>query len=48
MNTYIFFFEGEDPMFEIKAFDYDDAYEKAYDAYGPQVDDMYYIKITNP
>lgn len=48
MNKYLFFYEGEEDgwTFTIEANDYDNAYEKAYDAYGPQVEDMYYKQIN--
>ena len=44
-NQYIFWFEEDGKegwTFIIEAKDYGEAYEKAYDAYGPQVDDMVY------
>lgn len=46
-NTYLFFYEGEEDgwTFEIMANNYLDAFEKAYEIHGPQVEDMYY-KLT--
>ena len=44
-NRYLFWFENEGKdgwTFEIEAKDYDEAYEKAYDTHGPQVDGMMY------
>lgn len=44
-NRYLFWFEDggkEGWTFEIEAKDYDEAYKKAYDSYGPQVEDMMY------
>lgn len=41
-ETYIFFYESKssDYSFEIKAETPDEAFDLAYDAYGPQVQDM--------
>lgn len=41
---WIFFDEGREdsPDFEVEAPDYKSAYWKAFDSYGPQVQDMYY------
>jgi hypothetical protein len=43
-KTWIFFEEGKEhePDFEIKAKDFEDAFDKAYESYGPQVNDLYY------
>lgn len=50
MNTYIFFEEGNEnnPEFEIQANDHEDAFDKAYDSYGPQVNDLYYTLKKQP
>ncbi len=44
MFKYIFFEEGNeyDPLFEIKADGLDEAFDIAYDAYGPQVEVLFY------
>jgi len=45
---YLFWFEDggkEDWTFEIEATDYLEAYEKAYNTYGPQVENMLYQLI---
>lgn len=42
-NRYLFWFEHEGKegwTFEIEAKNYDEAFEKAYDTHGPQVEDM--------
>ena len=44
-NRYLFWFEDEGKdgwTFEIEAKDYEEAYEKAYDTHGPQVEGMMY------
>ena len=44
-NQYKFWFEDEGKeswTFVIKAKDYDEAYEKAYEKHGPQVENMMY------
>jgi len=44
-NRYLFWFEDEGKegwTFEIEANDSDEAYEKAYDTHGPQVEGMMY------
>lgn len=44
-NRYLFWFEHEGKegwTFEIEANDSDEAYEKAYDTHGPQVEGMMY------
>lgn len=44
-NRYLFWFEYEGKegwTFEIEAKDYEEAYEKAYDTHGPQVEGMMY------
>lgn len=44
-NRYLFWFEHEGKegwTFEIEAKNYDEAFEKAYDTHGPQVEDMMY------
>ena len=47
METYEFIDEQTGFNFKIEATDYEDAYVKAYDIHGPQVDDMFY-KIQKP
>ena len=44
MITWIFFEQGNEtnPQFEVEAMFSKDAYEIAYEKYGPQVDDLYY------
>lgn len=43
MNTYIFFEEGSDEiLYEVEAKDYEEAFDKAFDSMGPQVNDWYY------
>lgn len=43
LKTWLFWYEdGSDYTFKIEAIDYKDAYDKAYDAHGPQVKDMMY------
>lgn len=41
---WIFFEEGKDyaPEFEIEADNYEEAFDKAFEAYGPQVEGFYY------
>ncbi len=48
--TWIFFEEGkgDDPHFEIQASNHEEAYRIAYDSYGPQVDDLLYMKKPQP
>ena len=44
-NRYLFWFEDEGKegwTFEIEDKDYEEAYEKAYDTHGPQVEGMMY------
>ena len=44
-SRYLFWFEDEGKegwTFEIEAKDYEEAYEKAYDTHGPQVEGMMY------
>lgn len=44
-NRYLFWFEHEGKegwTFEIEAKNYDEAFEKAYDTHGPQVEGMMY------
>lgn len=43
LKTFIFFEEGKqhEPEFTIKASDYDEAFDIAFDQYGPQVNDLY-------
>lgn len=48
MNTYLFFFDHEGRegwTFTIQANNYDEAFDKAYDTHGPQVEDMLYELI---
>ena len=49
LATFIFFEEGKQstPEFEIEATDFEMAYDLAYDKYGPQVDDLYYMRKPN-
>jgi hypothetical protein len=44
MNTYIFFEEGQEelPEFKIEANNYEEAFDLAFECYGPQVNDLYY------
>lgn len=47
MTTYLFFYDSDvskeyESAFEIKADNSSEAFDKAYDIYGPQVEDMYY------
>lgn len=43
MNRYFFYYEDDDSFyFEIEADNYGDAFDRAYEAWGPQVLDMYY------
>lgn len=46
LNTYIFFEEGnmQSPEFTIKARGLEEAYEEAYERYGPQVEDFFLSK----
>jgi len=48
LKTYIFFEENHqnEPQFEIKAEDYEEAFDFAYEFYGPQVDDLLYCIKT--
>jgi hypothetical protein len=41
---WIFFEEGKEsePEFEIEADNFEEAFDRAYSYYGPQVDDLYY------
>ena len=43
-KIFVFFEEGKEkePKFFIQATNYDEAYELAYDQYGPQVEDLFY------
>lgn len=47
ISRYLFFYEGEEDgwTFEIEAKDYEEAFDKAYETHGPQVEDMYYRVI---
>ncbi len=48
-KDWIFFYEDNEhePEFEIKASNFDEAWVKAYDTYGPQVYDLLYkVKTT--
>ena len=49
MITWIFFEQGNEtnPQFEVEAMFSKDAYEIAYEKYGPQVDDLYYKPKDN-
>lgn len=42
-SRYLFFYEGEEDgwTFEIEAKDHEEAFDKAYETHGPQVEDMY-------
>lgn len=46
-KRYLFWYEGEEYgwTFEIWAKDYEEAYKKAYEDHGPQVDDMMYQEM---
>ena len=46
-SRYLFFYEGEEDgwTFEIEAKDHEEAFDKAYETHGPQVEDMYYRVI---
>lgn len=49
MQKYLFWFEDEGKYgwtFIIEAMDSDEAFEKAYDTHGPQVEDMMYQLIN--
>lgn len=49
MKTYLFFYEGEENgwTFTIEANDHKEAFEKAYEEWGPQVEGMYCKEIQN-
>lgn len=44
-----FFYDGEedDWTFEIEAKDYEEAFNKAYETYGPQVESMLYKEVKS-
>ena len=46
-SRYLFFYEGEEDgwTFEIEAKDHEEAFDKAHEMWGPQVEDMYYRVI---
>ena len=46
-SRYLFFYAGEENgwTFEIEAKDHEEAFDKAYETHGPQVEDMYYRVI---
>ena len=46
-SRYFFFYEGEEDgwTFEIEAKDHEEAFDKAYEQWGPQVENMYYRVI---
>lgn len=46
-SRYFFFYEGEEDgwTFEVEAKDHEEAFDKAYEMWGPQVEDMYYRVI---
>lgn len=46
-RRYLFFYEGEEDgwTFEIEAKDQEEAFDKAYETHGPQVEGMYYRVI---
>lgn len=46
-SRYLFFYEGEEDgwTFKIEAKDHEEAFDKAYEIHGPQVEDMYYRVI---
>ena len=51
MNKYLFWFDSEGTSgwtFEIEARNSIEAYAKAYNAYGPQVEGMIYKQIKEP
>ena len=43
-NRFFFYYEGEEDgwTFEVEAKDFEEAFDKAYAQWGPQVEDMYY------
>ena len=47
MATWKFETEDKTYSFTIEAFGHSDAFKKAYEHYGPQVDDMYAKQIKN-
>ena len=46
-GRYFFFYEGEEDgwTFDVEAKDHEEACDKAYEMWGPQVEDMYYRVI---
>lgn len=48
MYQWLFFFDGEEDgwTFVIEAKDHEQAFERAYEMWGPQVQDMYYRLIS--
>ena len=46
-SRYLFFYDGEEDgwTFEVEAKDHEEAFDKAYEMWGPQVEDMYYRDI---
>ncbi len=46
-SRFFFFYEGEEDgwTFEVEAKDHEEAFDKAYEMWGPQVEDMYYRVI---
>jgi len=48
MKTWIFFTEDDtdNPEFTIQAECHESAFDKAYEDYGPQVEDLYYKELT--
>ena len=46
-SRYFFFYEGDEDgwTFEVEAKDHEEAFDKAYEMWGPQVEDMYYRVI---
>lgn len=48
MCRWFFFYEGEEDgwTFKVEAKDYGEAFDKAYEMWGPQVQDMYYRLVS--
>ena len=46
-NRYFFYYEGEEDgwTFEVEAKDFEEAFDKAYAQWGPQVENMYYRQL---
>lgn len=46
-RKWLFFYKYDSFSFIIEANNYIEAYDKAFDAYGPQVEDMFYKEIKD-